>query len=286
MKSGIDGLVALVTGASGGIGREIAAAYAQEGARLVLHANSRLEELEARVADEPWGADALCVQAELSDADALERAFAAARERFGRVDICAANAGVWPPGEELLHELSVERLQRTLAVDLFGAALSARAFFASLALTGPREDGRGAALVFTGSTAGVYGERGHADYAMSKAGLVGLTRTLKNEIVALDPYGRVNLVHPGWTVTAMARPALDDDRAVASALRTMPLQQLAHARDIARAVLYFSSPSMARHVTGESLVVAGGMEGRVLWDTHEIDVPRVRARLDVDAAGG
>lgn len=280
MDSGIEGLVALVTGASGGIGREIAAAYAAEGASVVLHAGRRLEELEARVADEPWAERALCVQAELSDADAQERMFAAARERFGRVDLCAANAGVWPPGDELLHELSVERLQRTLAVDLLGAALTARAFFQSLATTGPRPDGRGAALVFTGSTAGVFGERGHADYAMSKAGLVGLVQTLKNEIVALDPYGRVNLVHPGWTVTAMARPALDDDRNVARALRTMPLQQLAHARDIARAVLYFSSPELARHVSGEALVVAGGMEGRVQWDEQQIDVPRVRARLE------
>jgi 3-oxoacyl-[acyl-carrier protein] reductase len=169
-----------------------------------------------------------------------------------------------------------------VAVNLLGAAWTARAWMASLARHGPRADGRGAAWVAVGSTAGRFGEAGHADYAMAKAGLRGLMLSLKNEVVRLDPYARANLVSPGWTVTEMARPALDEPGAVAGVLRTMPLRQLARPEDVARVVATLLSPAASRHVSGEDITVAGGMEGRVQWAVEDVDVPAVRARLDVD----
>ena len=114
---------------------------------------------------------------------------------------------------------------------------------------------------------------------MSKAGLYGLVRTLKNEIVDLDPYARVNLVEPGWTVTEMVRAELADDAVVERVTSTMALRQLARARDVARTIVFLASPLLARHISGESLTVAGGLEGRLRWRPGEVDAAAVRARL-------
>ena len=134
----------------------------------------------------------------------------------------------------------------------------------------------------TGSTAGRFGERGHADYAAAKAGLLGLARSLKNEIVALDPYGRVNVVEPGWTVSDMTRANLHEPGVLEGVVRTMALRQLARPVDVARTVAFLLSPA-ARHVSGEVVGVAGGMEGRVLWERDDVDAQAVRRRLAPDA---
>jgi 3-oxoacyl-[acyl-carrier protein] reductase len=189
----------------------------------------------------------------------------AAVDAFGRVDVCVANAGIWPEEARILDELPEARIREVVETNLLGAMWTARAFFGALRRTGARADGHGASLVFIGSTAGRFGERGHAEYAASKAALRGLTLTLKNEIVTLDPWGRVNLVEPGWTVTPMAAATLAASGELDAATQTMPLRRVAQTSDVARAVLYLASPTLARHVTGESVAVAGGMEGRVLW---------------------
>lgn len=282
MDSGLGDSTVLVTGASGGIGRALAETFAGEGARLALLAGRRLAELEAWVARQPWRERALCLAADVARPAELEGAFARAVECFGRVDATIANAGLWPRESLLLHEAGEERIRGALDSNLFGALWTARAAMAQLARLGPRADGVGACLCFIGSTAGRFGERGHAEYAVAKAGLYGLVRTLKNEIVRLDPYGRANMVEPGWTVTHMARAELEQPGAIAGVARTMPLRQLARAADIARAVAFLCSPKLARHVSGEVLTVAGGMEGRVQWERDEIDEDSVRARLTRD----
>lgn len=279
MDTGLQDKVVFLTGASGGIGRALAPAFAAEGAWIALQGFRQFEELEAVVAASGWADRALCLRADVTRPDELEAAFERVLERWGRVDACVANAGIWPPEDVPLHRLTEERLRGVVDVNLFGAVWTARAFLGALARTGPRPDGHGASLVFTGSTAGRFGERGHADYALGKAALHGLVQTLKNEIVALDPYGRVNLVEPGWTVTAMARPALREPENIRRAVRTMPLRQLARSADIARTAVFLSSPTLARHLTGQTLTVAGGMEGRLLWSEEEIDVGEIQGRL-------
>lgn len=279
MESGLEGKVVFVTGASGGIGRAVTDAFAAEGALLALQGHRRFDELERRTAERPFAERALCLCADVADPRAMEGAMASARERFGRVDVCIANAGVWPPEETLVPDLDPERVREVVGVNLMGAFWTARAFLAELARSGPRPDGHGASIVFTGSTAGRFGELGHADYAVSKAGLYGLVRTLKNEIVRLDPYGRVNMVEPGWTVTEMARAALEDDGAVTRVVRTMPLRQLGRASDVARTIAFLASPRLARHVSGQVITAAGGMEGRLLWNEESVDVEEIRSRL-------
>ena len=245
----------------------------------MLHGNRQWEGLEAWLASRPWAERALAVRADITSSAEVEAAFGAAEERFGRVDCCVANAGIWPPDERTLAQLDDERIRAVLDVNLFGALWTARAFLRSLARVGPRDDGDGASLVFTGSTAGRFGERGHADYAASKSALAGLTMTLKNEIVDIDPYGRVNLVEPGWTVTDMTRRNIEDPSVVARVVRTMPVRQLGRAEDIARMVVLLSSPYAARHMSGQVVTVAGGMEGRVLWEEDEVDARAVLERL-------
>ncbi len=278
----LEGKTILITGASGGIGRAMAEAFAAEGANLVLHGHRGMERLEAWLAERPFADRALAVRADVGSHEEVAAAVDAGRARFGRIDVAVANAGVWPPEDRPLWELDPQRLRRTLEVNLFGAIWTAREFLRGLAEDGPRPDGHGACLLFTGSTAGEFGERGHADYATSKAALAGLVRTLKNEIVRLDPWGRVNLVQPGWTVTEMARKSLDEPGVAQRVVRTMPLRQIGRAADVARTAVFLASPFAARHLSGQTITVAGGMEGRVLWETEEVDRDEVLRRLEAD----
>src|SRR5262249_22046445 len=126
--------------------------------------------------------------------------------------------------------------------------------------------------VLVGSTAGIFGEAGHADYATAKAGLTfGLVRSVKNELARLAPRGRVNVVCPGWTLTPMTGEFVNDAAGIVRALQTMPLRKVARTSDVAMAVLYLASSRLAGHVTGQILTVAGGMEGRLLYQQDEID---------------
>lgn len=278
MNLELDDKVVWITGASGGIGRELARAFGSAGCSLLLSAHSRLAELEARTAEEPFADRALCVAADVTDPEACERAAAAGVERFGRLDVCIANAGAWTPGDHGLHRLDPQRLRQSVSVNLLGSAFTVRAFMGQLERCGAHPAGDGAAVVLIGSTAGRFGERGHSDYAMAKAGLIGLMQSVKNELPELDPWARINTLEPGWTVTEMAREALSDDGAVRRALSTMALRQLGAARDVAGTAVGLASPALSRHVTGQVVTVAGGMEGRQLWAPESLDVERARER--------
>ena len=255
MDSALGDKVAFITGASGGIGRELVRAFVAEGARVAA-CSRRGVPAEDRV---------LPLLADVRRLDQLEAAMAQAVAAFGRVDVCVANAGIWPEESRLLDELPEARVREVIDTNLIGAMWTARAFFGALRRAGPRADGQGASLVFIGSTAGRFGERGHAEYAASKAALRGLVLTLKNEITTIDRWARVNLVEPGWTVTPMAEATLEASGAIDAVTRTMPLRRVASPNDVAAAVLYLASPTLSRHVSGETITVAGGMEGRVLW---------------------
>lgn len=276
MDLGLDGLVVWVTGASGGIGGALADTLAGEGALLALQAGRRADALRRAVEARPWADRALVLEGDVRREGDLEAAAAAAERRFGRLDACVPAAGVWPAEDLPLHEQPAERVREVLEVNLLGTLSTARVFLRALARTGPREDGRGASLLLVGSTSGRFGERGHAEYSASKAALRGLLPSLKNEIVALDPAGRVNLLEPGWTVTEMTRPQLARPGAAERAVRTAALRRLARPGDVARAAAFLLSPRAARHVTGEVLTVAGGMEGRVRWEPGEVDGEAIR----------
>ena len=250
MDTGLAGKGVLVTGASGGIGSATARAFAAEGARVVAHyhrGRERAEELGLPT-----------VQGDLTDEQDVDRVFAEAREAVGSVDVCAAVAGVWPSADEPVWELPLERFEATLRANLTATFLTARGFLREV-----ERNGHGN-LVLVGSTAGRFGEAGHADYAAAKSAIqVGLLLSVKNEIVRIAPRGRVNAVAPGWTYSPMTRGALDDSL-VRGISRTMALRKVAVADDIARAIVVLASDELSGHVTGELVTVAGGMEGRTI----------------------
>jgi 3-oxoacyl-[acyl-carrier protein] reductase len=155
--------------------------------------------------------------------------------------------------------LPLDRWEETLRLNLTATFLTARGFLRSVQRTG-----RGS-LVLVGSTAGVFGEAGHADYAAAKAAVTyGLLLSLKNEVVRVAPNARVNCVCPGWTKTPMARAEVDDPATVDRVTRTMALRKVATAEDVARQVVVLTSDELSGHVTGQVVAVAGGMEGRTI----------------------
>ncbi|MBM3882192.1 MAG: SDR family oxidoreductase [Verrucomicrobia bacterium] len=271
MDSGLRDKVALITGASGGIGAGTAHAFAAEGAQLVLHYHRNRRSAETLRA-ELAGTRTLTAQADLTRPDQVKRLFARAHEAFGRVDILVANAGSWIAKTVPIHQLSLAQWRLTLDTNLTSAFLCCREFFR---LVRRQRHGN---VVLVSSTAGVFGEAGHADYAAAKAALAyGLTRTLKNELARLAPHtptycgGRANCVCPGWTLTPMTRGQLKDRALVRRVTATMALPQIARVEDVAHAIVFLASDRLARHITGQTLLVAGGMEGRWLWQPEEVD---------------
>ena len=242
MDLGLAGKRALVTGASGGIGQAVARELAAEGVEVVAHYHRN------RGAAEALGG--LALGADLRDEAQVEELFAQA----GPLDLCVANAGVWPSEDVPVAELPLERWRETIDGNLTATFLTCRAF------VGHRPHPPGGALVLIGSTAGRFGEAGHADYAAAKAAIgQGLLLSLKNEIAP----ARVNVVAPGWTVSPMTEASLTDEL-VEHVTATMPLRKVARTEDIARTVAFLLSDRAAGHVTGEVVTVAGGMEGRLL----------------------
>ena len=188
----------------------------------------------------------------------MDRLFGEARAALGRIDVCAAVAGRWPSEDVPVWELPLERWEETLRQNLTSPFLVARAFLREVERTGH------GSLVLIGSTAGVFGEAGHADYAAAKSGVTGgLLLSLKNEIARIAPRGRVNAVAPGWTESPMTRGHVDAEQ-VRVLSRTMALRKVAQPEDVAAQVVVLASDTLSGHVTGQLVIVAGGMEGRTV----------------------
>lgn len=254
METGLAGKRVLVTGGAGGIGSACVRAFAAEGARVAIHYRTSAERAEELSRE----TGAVALQADLTVEAEVDALFAAAEGELGGVDVCAAVAGLWPREDEPVWELPLERWEATLRTNLTATFLTARGFLRLVERAGQGN------LVLVGSTAGRFGEAGHADYAAAKAAMqVGLLLSLKNEIVRIAPRGRVNAVAPGWTYSPMTRGELDETF-VARLSRTMALRKVAQAEDIARAVVVLASDELSGHVTGELVTVAGGMEGRTV----------------------
>ncbi len=250
MDAGLAGKRVLVLGGSGGIGAACARAFMAEGARVAVHYH-RGRERAADVGGE------VALEADLTDEAQVERLFLQTREALGGIDVCAFVAGFWPREPEPVWELGLERWEATLRVNLTAPFLAARAFARDVERNG------GGSLVLISSTAGLFGEADHADYAAAKAGLHGLLLSLKNELVRLAPNARVNVVAPGWTESPLTRGLVEPEQ-VRRVSRTMALRKVAQPEDVAAQVVVLASDVLSGHVTGQIVTVAGGMEGRTV----------------------
>jgi 3-oxoacyl-[acyl-carrier protein] reductase len=248
VETGLAGKRILVTGGSGGIGAACVRLFAAQGAEVVVHYHRGRERAEA-------AGGARIAAADLTDEADVARLFT----EIGPLDVCAAIAGIWPAGDVPVWELSLARWRETLDANLTATFLTARGFLGQL---GDREG----SLVLCGSTAGLIGEAGHADYAAAKSAILGgLLLSLKNEVVRRNGSCRVNAVAPGWTESPMTRGLVDAEQ-VHRISRTMALRKVAQPGDVAAQVVALASPVISGHVTGQVVTVAGGMEGRVVHE--------------------
>lgn len=240
--------VAIVTGASSGIGRAVARLFAAEGAKVIVAAR-RQAELEVLVQEiTENGGEASALAGDVTD-EAYARALAElAADRYGGLDIAVDNAGVVGPMGPA-PDMARETWQGVIDTNLTGAFLSAKHQIPLML------EGGGGSLIFTSSFVGVtVGMPGMAAYAAAKAGLVGLTQVLAVE------YGRhglrVNALLPGGTDTPAATFKTAEERAFVAGLHA--LKRIAEPREIAAAALYLASPASS-FVTGTAMLVDGGI---------------------------
>ncbi|MCY3932108.1 MAG: 3-oxoacyl-[acyl-carrier-protein] reductase [Acidobacteria bacterium] len=242
----LKGRTALITGASRGIGRAAALLLARQGARVVLAA--RNEELLGEVAGavREGGGEAHPMALDLGHHESIPAAVRGLPAEFAAVDILVNNAGI--TADNLLARMSLEQWRRVLDVNLTGAFVLTKALVRGMMR---RRHGR---VVSVSSVAGVVGNAGQANYAASKAGLIGFSKSLARELLSRGI--TVNVVAPGFIETDMT--AALPDGAGERFLERHGLVRLGTVDDIAAAVLYLASDE-ASYVTGEVLSVSGGM---------------------------
>ncbi len=240
----LNGMTALVTGASGGIGSSIARALAARGARVAL-SGTRADALAAVAAD--CGPDAVVLPCNLSDADAVDALVGQAVDALGgRLDIVVANAGI--TRDNLAMRMKDEEWADVIRVNLEAT------FRLYRAAARPMMKQRFGRLIAITSVVGVTGNPGQANYAASKAGLIGMSKALAQELASRAI--TVNCVAPGFIVSAMT-DALPDAQKEALTAR-IPAGRLGAGDDIAAGVVYLASRE-AGYVTGQTLHVNGGM---------------------------
>ena len=243
----LEGKIAIVTGASKGIGREIALLYAKEGAKLALTARSG--ELLRALSDEirhSGGEEPLCFPLDVKQSEKVDELVDKTLDKFGRVDILVNNAGVTRDG--LLLRMSDQDWDEVLDTNLKGAFLCLRA------VAKPMMRQRAGRIINMASVIGLIGNAGQANYAASKAGLIALTKSAAKELGSRNIL--VNAIAPGFIDTEMTQTLGEDIKS--AILKSIPVGVLGKPADVAKAALFLASDESS-FITGQVLTVDGGM---------------------------
>ncbi|WP_102692694.1 3-oxoacyl-[acyl-carrier-protein] reductase [Rummeliibacillus pycnus] len=241
------GKVAVVTGASRGIGRAIALHLANLGAKIVVNYSGNQAKAEAVVAEiEANGGAAIAVQANVSDSDEVSMLMKKAVETYGSLDILVNNAGI--TRDNLLMRMKEEDWDAVMNTNLKGV------FLCTKAVTRQMMKQRAGRIVNIASIVGVAGNAGQANYVAAKAGVIGLTKTAAKELAARNIF--VNAVAPGFIDTDMTEELPEDIKA--QMLSQIPLAKLGEPEDVAKVVAFLASDD-ASYMTGQTLHVDGGM---------------------------
>lgn len=249
----LSGRVAIVTGASRGIGQAIALRLAEAGAKVACVARSadKLAEVVAQIAEA--GGEAEAWPADVADAEAAAKVIDGVAEKWGSVDILVNNAGI--TRDTLLPRMSDEDWDSVIATNLRSVFLFSRAA-ASVMMRA--KHGR---IINISSTSGLRGNQAQANYSASKAGVVGFTQTVARELASKRRKITVNAICPGFIATDMTaalKEAAGEEAVMERIKAAVPLQRQGEAHEVADAVLFLASESAA-YITGQTLTIDGGM---------------------------
>lgn len=243
----LEGKVALVTGASRGIGREIAFELAREGASVAVnYAGSEAKALELVDEIKSLGREAFAIQADVSNSDSVNEMVKEAVERFGKLDILVNNAGITK--DNLLMRMKESEWDDVININLKGV------FLCTKAVTRQMMKQRSGRIINISSVVGVSGNAGQANYVAAKSGVIGLTKTAAKELSSRGI--TVNAIAPGFITTDMTDKL--NEEVTAEMLKQIPLARFGEPKDIARAVVFLASED-SNYITGQTLNINGGM---------------------------
>ena len=243
----LTGKNALVTGGSRGIGKAVCLELARQGANVAVNYAGRAQAAEeVAAACRELGVEAFAVQADVAAAAAVDAMVKEVAARFGRVDILVNNAGI--TRDKLALQMKEEDFDAVLDTNLKGAFLCMKAVYR------PMMKQRYGRIVNLSSVVGLRGNAGQANYAASKAGLIGMSKSIAKELASRGV--TVNLVAPGFIDTEMT--AVLPEAAREALLKSIPMARLGQPEDVARAVAFFAAEESG-YITGQVLCVDGGM---------------------------
>lgn len=244
----LHGKIAIVTGASRGIGRSIAVTMAREGAAVVINFTANEKAAQETLAQvEAAGGQGVVVRADVADAPDCEKLIRTALDIFGKVDILVNNAGI--TRDNIVARMKLEEWQSVIDTNLSGAFNCAKAVMRPLL-----KQKSGGRIINLSSVIGQAGGAGQANYAAAKAGLIGLTKSLAKELASRQI--TVNAVAPGYIDTEMTSVLLEE--AKFGIVKQIPLGRVGLAQDVAEVVVFLAS-ERASYITGQVIAVDGGL---------------------------
>lgn len=246
MEGVLKGKTAIVTGATAGIGKEIALTFAKQGAKVAVFGTSSERGQEVVEAIKAQGGEGVFIAVDISKTDAVETSVQQAVEKLGHVDILVNNAGITK--DQLMLKMTEEDWDSVIDINLKSCYNTCKALMRAMLKA------RQGKIINISSVVGLTGNAGQVNYASSKAGMIGFTKALAQEVAKRGI--TVNCIAPGFIETRMTDAMNEEQRK--SVLEKIPMGRMGSTKDIAHAALFLASP-FADYITGQVITVDGGM---------------------------